>query len=57
MAYLVADALGSKPIYDSLLERFLIGNTDLKVENTKSKFILEVPVCMGCTLDGKEIKI
>lgn len=56
VAYLVADALGSKPIYDSLLERFLIGNTDLKVENTKSKFILEVPVCMGCTLDGKEIK-
>lgn len=56
VAYLVADVLGSKPIYDSLLEKFLVNNTNLKVKNTKSKFILEVPVCMGCYLDGKEIK-
>lgn len=56
IAYLVADGLGSKPIYESLLEKYLINNTNLEVQNTKSKFILQIPVCMGCHLDGKEIK-
>ena len=39
-----------------MLEKFLINNTNFKIENTKSKFILEIPVCMGCYLDGKQVK-
>ena len=56
-AYIIADILGSKPIYDSLLERILNKQTDgIKIGNTKHKAILEFVICMGSTLDGKEIK-
>lgn len=56
-AYIVADLLGSKPIYESLLERILNKQGDAgPIGNRKHKSILEFAVCMGSELDGKEIK-
>lgn len=56
-AYIVADLLNSKPIYESLLERILQQQGDkTPVGNTKHKSILEFAVCMGSELDGKQIK-
>ncbi|HEX3075980.1 MAG TPA: ClC family H(+)/Cl(-) exchange transporter [Lachnospiraceae bacterium] len=57
IAYLVADVLGSKPIYESLLERILNKQGEITSSgNSKHKSILEFAVCMGSLLDGKEIK-
>ncbi len=56
-AYLVADILRSKPIYESLLERFLHQQGDgVASGNERHKSILEFAVCMGSKLDGKQIK-
>ncbi|WP_088227989.1 ClC family H(+)/Cl(-) exchange transporter [Desulfosporosinus sp. FKB] len=56
-AYIVADFLGSKPIYESLLEKFLHKEGHHKIiGNEKTKSILEFAVCMGSMLDGKQIK-
>ena len=58
VAYIVADILASKPIYESLLEKFL-HNQGEKISsfgNRKNKAILEFAVCMGSILDGKQIK-
>lgn len=55
-AYVVADLLGSKPIYESLLERFLENQGNVKSSNTKHKTLLEFAVCMGSVFDGKQIK-
>ena len=57
VAYIVADILASKPIYESLLERFLhnVGEK-ISIGNNKDKAILEFAVCMGSDLDGKQIK-
>lgn len=56
-AYIVADLLGSKPIYESLLDRILQkqGNK-MVVGNSKHKSILEFAICMGSVLDGKTVK-
>jgi len=57
VAYIVADILASKPIYESLLEKFLHNNGEkLSTDNRKNKSILEFAVCMGSDLDGKQIK-
>lgn len=56
-AYLVADLLGSKPIYESLLEKFLHKQGEsVDPGDEKHKSILEFAVCMGSTLDSKQIK-
>ncbi|WP_027628037.1 H(+)/Cl(-) exchange transporter ClcA [Ruminiclostridium cellobioparum] len=57
-AYIVADLLGSKPIYESLLERILQkqGNNDAAVGDKKHKSILEFAVCMGSMVDGKQVR-
>lgn len=56
VAYIVADFLGSKPIYESLLERFLRNNKEDEIGSSNTKTILEVAVCMGSYMDGKKIK-
>ncbi|WP_123054946.1 ClC family H(+)/Cl(-) exchange transporter [Clostridium sp. JN-1] len=58
IAYLTSDVLGSRPVYESLLEKFLINNSNnkkVKIEDTKEKFILQVSICMGSYLDGKKV--
>ena len=57
VAYIIADVLGSKPVYELLLEKILKNKgTDLPIGNKNNKSILEFPVCMGSKLDGKQIK-
>ncbi len=57
IAYIVADALGSKPVYEALLEKILKNSGNkTSIGNKKNKAILEFPVCMGSKLDGKQIK-
>jgi Trk K+ transport system NAD-binding subunit len=57
VAYIVADILGSKPIYESLLERILRKpGEENTIGDKKNKAILEFAVCMGSDLDGKQIK-
>jgi H+/Cl- antiporter ClcA len=56
-AYIVADILGSKPIYEALLEKILHNQGEkISIGNKKNKAILEFAVCMGSDLDGKQIK-
>ena len=57
VAYIVADILGSKPIYESLLEKILHNQGEkISIGNKKNKALLEFAVCMGSDLDGKQIK-
>ncbi len=57
VAYIVADVLASKPIYEALLEKILKDKGEkISIANKKDKAILEFAVCMGSYLDGKQIK-
>lgn len=57
VAYIIADLLGSTPIYEALLEKILNKNGNHPaVGNKKHKTILEFAICMGSILDGKAIK-
>ncbi|BCN31152.1 H(+)/Cl(-) exchange transporter ClcA [Anaeromicropila herbilytica] len=57
IAYLTADIIGSKPIYEALLERILAKQGVSRMKgNSRHKSILEYAVCMGSGLDGKEVK-
>lgn len=56
-AYIVSDILGSKPIYEVLLEKLLHRQGEgIIIGKKKHKAILEFAICMGSILDGKEIK-
>lgn len=58
-SYITADVIGSKAIYETLLERMLDKNENpLKKKKKKSrgKSILEVPVMGGSEVDEKRIK-
>ncbi|MPN62142.1 hypothetical protein SDC9_209889 [bioreactor metagenome] len=56
IVYAVADLLKSKPIYESLLERLLKNNGIYEFNgDTKSKVILEIPVCLDSKMDCKAI--
>lgn len=56
-AYLVADILASKPIYESLLEKYLRNQGEqITIGNNRNKSILEFVVCMGSDFDGKKVK-
>ncbi len=56
-AYIVADILASKPVYEALLEKFLQNMGEhISIGNKKNKSILEFPVCIGSNLDSKQIK-
>jgi H+/Cl- antiporter ClcA len=56
-AYIIADLLRSKPVYEALLERILhkLSNQALSV-NRKHKAILEFAVTMGSAPDSKKVK-
>lgn len=57
VAYIVADLLGNKPIYESLLDRYMHKNEDSKfIGNAKTKVLLEIAVSMGSKIDGKMVK-
>jgi len=57
IAYIVADVLASKPIYEALLEKFLqTQGRKISIGDKINKAILEFAVCMGSKLDGKQIK-
>lgn len=57
IAYIIADLMGSKPIYESLLERILAKNGHKELsEDNNAKTILEVVVHHGSYLEGKKIK-
>jgi len=57
VAYIMDDILASKPIYESLLEKFLHNQGEkISFGNKRNKSILEFVVCMGSSLDGKQIK-
>ncbi len=57
VAYIIADILGSKPIYESLLDNILNKQDDsIPIGNMKNKTILEFSVSMGSALDNKKIK-
>lgn len=57
IAYMVADALHSKPIYEVLLQRILTQKSGNKLkEDSKVKMLIEIPVCIGSKLDGKEVR-
>lgn len=56
VAYITADILGSKPIYESLLERMIEKGTGKFHGSSKTKVIIEEAVCMGSILEGKLVK-
>lgn len=58
VAFIVADLTGSKPIYESLLERILKSQkgTHGYYEEKSDKILLEIAVQMGSPLDGAKIK-
>lgn len=55
-AYLVADLIRSKPVYEMLLERILWKNGHDNWGNAHNKVIMEIVVCLGSKLDNKRIK-
>lgn len=57
VAYLTAYILKSKPIYEALLEKFLVNNGEgQRYTSNYGKAILEIPVCLGADLDGIKVK-
>lgn len=56
-SYLVVDVAKSKPIYEELLERSLVRQGKVsKNVTSKKRQIIEVAICIGSKLDGKQIK-
>ncbi|MCL4385024.1 MAG: ClC family H(+)/Cl(-) exchange transporter [Cyanobacteria bacterium] len=57
VSYVISTTAGSKPIYESLLERILINKEYSEfIGSKRTKIILEVAVCTGSSLEGKKIK-
>ena len=57
ISYLIVDVAKSKPIYEELLERSLIkqGKKSSNI-TSKKRMIVEVVICSGSKLDGRQIK-
>ncbi len=57
-AFIVADLLKSKPIYDQLLDRTLASRKGRKLSDmdTSANTVLEAVVCLGSHLEGKLIR-
>lgn len=57
IAYITAEALNSKPVYESLLERLLEGNNDIETQaDNKNKSMIEIPVSSDSILSGRRIR-
>jgi H+/Cl- antiporter ClcA len=56
VAYITSDMLGSKPIYESLLERMDSKGIGEFQGDSNTKVIIETAVCLGSTLEGKLVK-
>ncbi len=57
IAYLIADIAKIKPIYEELLDRSLSKQGKISGNITpKKRMILEVAICIGSKLNGKQIK-
>ncbi|WP_378956735.1 ClC family H(+)/Cl(-) exchange transporter [Pelosinus sp. sgz500959] len=57
ISYLVADIFKMKPIYEELLERSLSRKGKVPVNMaSKKRVIIELVICIGSKLDGKQIK-
>lgn len=56
IAYIVADVLHSKPLYEALLERILTNTSNAFVGKKGTKVIIETAISMGSLLEGKRIK-
>ncbi|NMM65378.1 H(+)/Cl(-) exchange transporter ClcA [Clostridium sp. P21] len=56
IAYITADIMKSKPIYEVLLDKFLSTSTNKFKGEEGAKVIIEIAVYMGSILDGKKIK-
>jgi H+/Cl- antiporter ClcA len=56
IAYITADIMKSKPIYEVLLEKFLSKNTNVFKGEEGVKVIIETVVYMGSLVEGKKIK-
>ena len=55
-AYIIADLLRSKPIYDSLLENLLAGRVQGMRIHTQGKITVELPVHFDSHADGRKVK-
>lgn len=57
VAYVTADALGSKPVYELLLHRYLANKgVPAYAAEEKHKVLLEIPIHPGSPLDRKRIR-
>jgi Chloride channel protein EriC len=56
IAYIVADLLKSKPVYESLLERALKNNSTEYEGECNAKNLIEVAIHHGSCLEGKMVK-
>ncbi|TET49945.1 MAG: ClC family H(+)/Cl(-) exchange transporter [Actinomycetota bacterium] len=57
IAYVISSLLGTRPIYESLMERSL-ENREYKgfTGNRKVKVVIEIPVCIDSKIENKKIK-
>lgn len=55
VSFVVADLLGSRPVYDVLLRRMVSRNPELAREDGR-KTLVEIPVCAGSFLDQREVR-
>lgn len=55
VAYTTADILGSKPIYESLLDRMINKGNNKFQGDSKTKVLIETAVSVGSILEGKKV--
>jgi H+/Cl- antiporter ClcA len=55
IAYIIAELLNSKPIYESLFERLIPTSKNTFHGESKNKVILEIPICLESKLQNKMI--
>ncbi len=56
IAYITAELLGGKPIYEELLTRMLGNTPDSEAHIHEERNIIEVAVCSGSSIENKQIK-